>query len=168
MKLFAVLLGGDHPRAKIEVHDVVFAVGESLGETYDQLRAGWFGVPQKVHIDAWIEAEGFGGYRFEFKAEAPEPSALRLFLINYGGYEKDVFGELHEFVFVIAHDGVEAKKLGKERLKEAWQQPHVDAVMDVEACLPVEVMQGRHLHLVPGEYAEQKATSEYIRIGKRD
>lgn len=167
MKLFVVLLGGDHPKAKIEVHDVVFAVGESLGETYDQLRAGWFGVPQKVHIDAWIEAEGFGGHRFELKAEAPAEDAPRLFLINYGGYEAGVFGELHEFAFVVAQDGVEAKKQAKEKLKQEWHEPHVDGVMDVEACLPVEVMHGLHLHLVPGEHAEQKATSEYIPIGKR-
>lgn len=37
--LFAVLMGGKHPKAKIEVYDVVFAVADRLDQTYDQLRA---------------------------------------------------------------------------------------------------------------------------------
>ena len=32
--LFVVMLGGKHPRAKIEVHDVVFAVADSLEATW--------------------------------------------------------------------------------------------------------------------------------------
>ena len=43
--LFVVMLGGKHPRAKIEVHDVVFAIADSLEATYPQLRQGWFGSP---------------------------------------------------------------------------------------------------------------------------
>ena len=58
--LFVVMLGGKHPRAKIEVHDVVFAVADTLQHTYTQLRDGWFGSPKGVHIDACMAA----GYCF--------------------------------------------------------------------------------------------------------
>ena len=33
-KLFAVYLGGRAPKANIELHDVVFVVGESIEQTY--------------------------------------------------------------------------------------------------------------------------------------
>lgn len=36
--LFIVMLGGRHARANTEVHDVVLAVGESLEDTYPQLK----------------------------------------------------------------------------------------------------------------------------------
>jgi translation initiation factor IF-3 len=36
--LFMVMLGGRHARANTEVHDVVFAVGDSLEDTYTQLK----------------------------------------------------------------------------------------------------------------------------------
>ena len=40
--LFIVMLGGRHARANTEVHDVVLAVGDSLEETYPQLKQAWF------------------------------------------------------------------------------------------------------------------------------
>ena len=41
--LFMTMLGGRHVRANIEVHDVILTVGETLEETYDQLRNACFG-----------------------------------------------------------------------------------------------------------------------------
>ena len=41
--LFMVMLGGRHARANTEVHDVVFAVADSLEESYPQLKNAWFG-----------------------------------------------------------------------------------------------------------------------------
>ncbi len=41
--LFIVMLGGRHVRANTEVHDVVIAVGDTLEETYSQLKNAWFG-----------------------------------------------------------------------------------------------------------------------------
>ena len=56
--LFVVMLGGKHPRARIEVHDVVFAVADTLEATYPQLRDAWFGSPKGVHIDSWMAVDG--------------------------------------------------------------------------------------------------------------
>lgn len=41
MKLFAVYIGGEHPAAHIEVHDVRFIVARSLKTTHDALRRQW-------------------------------------------------------------------------------------------------------------------------------
>ena len=53
--LFMVMLGGRHARANTEVHDVVFAVADSLEESYPQLKNAWFGEQKGLHIDAWMK-----------------------------------------------------------------------------------------------------------------
>jgi hypothetical protein len=54
-KLFAVYLGGRAPKCNTELHDVVFTVGASIEDTYLRLVELWFGSPERVHIDSWIE-----------------------------------------------------------------------------------------------------------------
>ena len=48
--LFMVMLGGRHARANTEVHDVVFAVADSLEDSYPQLKHAWFGEQKGLHI----------------------------------------------------------------------------------------------------------------------
>ncbi len=91
--LFVVMLGGKHPRAKIEVHDVQFVVADSLEAAYPQLREGWFGSPAGLHIDSWMRVDGIEDYRLELSALAPAADAPRLYFINLGGYEAATFGE---------------------------------------------------------------------------
>lgn len=55
MKLFAIYIGGEHPRANIEVHDMRFVVASTLEGTYEALRAQWWGRPGTLHIDCWSE-----------------------------------------------------------------------------------------------------------------
>lgn len=55
MKLFAVFVGGNHPRANVELHDVRFCVGETLEDTIPQLRAAWWGTPKSLHIDGYAD-----------------------------------------------------------------------------------------------------------------
>ena len=76
--LYVVMLGGRHPRAKIEVHDVVFAVAESLEGTYSQLREGWFGSPAGMHIDSWMAVDGVEGYKLAFTDQAPAGGAVTI------------------------------------------------------------------------------------------
>jgi hypothetical protein len=45
VKLFAIYIGGEHPGAHIEAHDVRFVVAESVRETHAKLRADWWGTP---------------------------------------------------------------------------------------------------------------------------
>ena len=49
--LFVVMLGGKHPKAKIEVHDVVFVTGNSIEDCYPELRAQWFGSAAGFVVD---------------------------------------------------------------------------------------------------------------------
>jgi hypothetical protein len=160
--LFVVMLGGKHPRAKIEVHDVVFAIADSLEASYPQLRRDWFGSTTGLHIDAWMRVEGVEGWRVELSQLAPLPNAPRLYFINLGGYESNAFGEAHHYILVVAHNKNEAKSKGKQHMLKHWAKSHTDTLMDVDDCLPIDHVSGRYIHLVEGEHGGVIQHNDYI------
>ena len=62
MKLFAIYIGGEHPGANIEVHDVRFIASRTIEDTYGTLREQWWGKPGTLHIDCWSELVRADGY----------------------------------------------------------------------------------------------------------
>ncbi|SEQ01385.1 protein of unknown function [Pseudomonas sp. NFACC02] len=160
--LFVVLLGGKHPKAKIEVHDIAIVAGDSLDATYAQLRDGWFGTQSGLHIDAWMAVEGVEGWKVELSPLAPRPGSPRLYLINLGGYDARGFGEAHHYLLVVARSKQEAKARGKRHGLAHWGQPHTDAVMDVDDCLPIDRVEGRYVHLIEGEHNGVNQQNAYI------
>lgn len=162
--LFVVMLGGKHPRAKIEVHDVVFAIADSLEATYPQLRQGWFGNPAGLHIDAWMRVDGVEGWKVELSPLAPLPGSPRLYFINLGGYEANTFGEAHHYLLVVAQDKNQAKSRARQHMLKHWQQAHTDALLDVDDCLPIDQVSGRYIHLIEGEHRGVIQHNDYIVI----
>lgn len=160
--LFVVMLGGKHPKAKIEVHDVAFVIADSLEAAYPQLRQSWFGTAAGLHIDSWMRVDGVDGWKVELSALAPRPGSPRLYFINLGGYESKVFGEAHHYVLVVAQNKTEAKSKGKQHMLNHWAQSHTDALMDVDDCLPIDVVGGRYIHLVEGEHTGVLQRNDYI------
>jgi hypothetical protein len=165
-KLFVVLLGGKHPRASIEVHDIVIATAETLTDTYPQLREHWYGVQDGLHIDAWLQVSGFDGYQLKFCDSAPAEGEPRLYLINLGGYYPEEFGEAHRYFLVTATSRTEAKIKGKRQYDANWAKPHTDAVVDVDDCLPLDFVNGAHIQLVPGEHAAPYFENDYILLNR--
>jgi hypothetical protein len=162
--LFVVMLGGKHPRAKIEVHVVVFAIADSLEATYPQLRQGWFGNPAGLHIDAWMRVDGVEGWKVELSPLAPLAGSPRLYFINLGGYEANTFGEAHHYLLVVAQDKNQAKSRARQHMLKHWQQAHTDALLDVDDCLPIDQVSGRYIHLVEGEHRGVIQHNDYIVI----
>lgn len=160
--LFVVMLGGKHPRAKIEVHDIAFVVAERLEDSYPQLRQSWFGSPVGLHIDAWMAVDGVDGWKLELSALAPSPGSMRLYFINLGGYESGSFGEAHHYSLIVAKDKREAMNLGKRQILKHWAQSHTDGVLDVDDCLPIDSIDGRYVHLVEGAHDRIIQSNDYI------
>lgn len=160
--LFVVMLGGKHPKAKIEVHDVAFVVADNLEAAYPQLRQGWFGSPAGLHIDAWMRVEGVERWKVELSPLAPSPGAPRLYFINLGGYESRAFGEAHHYLLLVAHDHKQARAKARRQMLNHWTQPHIDAVMDVDDCLPIDEVSGRYVHLVEGAHNGITQQNDYI------
>ncbi|MCU4415276.1 DUF1543 domain-containing protein [Acinetobacter sp. WU_MDCI_Axc73] len=166
--LFVVMLGGRHARAHTEVHDVVFAIGTSLSDITSQLKQAWFGELKGLHIDAWmkvngVESEGVS-YQVHFSHTAPAASDQKLYLINLGGYDVREFGELHRYVLVVATNATMAKQCGKANIDQKWQKAHVDRVLDVDDCLPIDCVNGRYIHLVQGSFASNHWQNTYLTL----
>ncbi|MCO8046063.1 DUF1543 domain-containing protein [Acinetobacter bohemicus] len=166
--LFIVMLGGRYVRANTEVHDVVLAVGESLEETYPQLKNAWFGEQQGLHIDAWAQIHGveFAGksYQIQFTDAAPNQANEKLWLINLGGYDAHEFGELHRYVLVVAQNAMVAKQRGKAHFARHWQKQHTDRVLDIDDCIAIDHVYGRYIQLVEGEFKPNRWENTYLSI----
>jgi len=163
--LYVVMLGGTHARARIELHDVVFVDAVRLADAHDELRSLWFGEKRGVHIDSWLEVDGVDGYQVRFSDAAPAPGELRLYFLNLGGYVPGEFGEAHRYPLVVATDAAQAKAKGRTLATQArWQLPHVDAVLEVDDCLPLDRVGGRYVQLVPGPHRAIAQHSDYIEL----
>lgn len=136
MHLFMVMLGGDHAKANVELHDVVFVAGTELEQTYPQLRKLWFGTAKGLHMDAWMRIAAVDGFRVELVKE-PVMQQQKLFFINLGGYHSSIFGEDHRYLVVVAADRAEAKRKAKAQQLAQWDKPHTDNVFAVDQCLEV-------------------------------
>ena len=163
--LHVVMLGGTHPRARIELHDVAFVDVQRLEDAHDELRRQWFGDPRGVHIDSWMEVDGVDGYQVRFSDAAPAPDAPRLYFLNLGGYVAGEFGEAHRYLLVVAADAARAKARARVLARGVrWDLPHVDAVLEVDDCLPVDRVGGRYVALVLGPHRDIAQASDYIKL----
>jgi hypothetical protein len=145
-KLSAVYLGGRAPRCNTELHDVVFVIGASIETTYERLMDKWFGDPLRLHIDSWLELNEVDGYRVVL-SQAPAKQAEKLFFINLGAYRPGEFTELHANAFLVAGDEQEVKRRAKHELLHGASAVHTDDLFDVDDCLAIEQVDGRHIHL---------------------
>ena len=147
-KLFAVYLGGRAPKCNTELHDVVFVVGETIEDTYEQLMDKWFSTPKGLHLDSWIELQVIDGYRISLSTTEPA-STKKLFFINLGGYLPGQFTETHANAFVVAESEREVKTRAKQELLKNSQTVHTDDLFDVDDCLEVSQIEGYYIALEP-------------------
>jgi hypothetical protein len=149
MKLLAVMLGGTAPGANTELHDTVFAVGETIESTYEQLMGQWFGSLRGVHIDSWLPLEVVDGHRVLLRADAPAPGDPKLWFVNLGAYRHGRFGELHEVAFLVAATADQVKARARAALLADEHEPHTDDLHEIDDILQVTGGAGLHVHLVP-------------------
>ena len=168
MKLHIVLLGGKHERANVEVHDVRAVICEEISQAYDTLKKQWFGTPKGMHIDGWMTIHGVehDGVAYQVQiSDQPSTSTLKPYLINLGAYVASEFGEVHKYLVVAGHNKTDAKAQGKKAIEQHWYKPHTDAVVDVDECIELSLIDQKHLHLVEGAYSENTFKNDYIVIG---
>lgn len=154
-KLFACYVGGRNPintpKCNIELHDVIFAVGNEITDCYDQIKSKWFGSPERLHLDCYLELESIDGY--EIKIGKSE-NDLKLYFTNCGGYSENYFGEIHKINFVVAKSLGEAIKLVKNQAsKEYFDEhslAHFDDKFDVDDCFQIPL----ELQIAPSQDAK--------------
>jgi hypothetical protein len=163
--LHVFMLGGRHARARIEVHDVAFANVDAIEEAYPQLRQDWFGERRGLHVDGWLAVDGVEEYRVRFADVAPAAGAPRLYFLNLGGYAAGALGEAHDYRLLVATDAEEAKRKAKGLRDASWFKPHTDALLEVDDCIAIDQVGGRHVQLERGAHRGITLVSDYIVIG---
>lgn len=161
MKLYMIYIGGSCGSSNIEVHDVIFACGESIEETYPQVRDQWFGNPTNLHIDSSLEVNSVDGYAVSLGATQSNQN-LKLFFVQTGGYQKGVFGELHGYELLIAENKEDAKLKVKERFYSSLESPHQDSLIEIDNVIPITTVDGYSIILTKTTPKnENKLTSRY-------
>ena len=146
MKLFSVFLGGRADKCNTELHDVVFTLGEKIEDTYLDLLGKWFGLPDRLHIDSWVEINIVEGYKI-YLSKKKKKSKKKLYFVNLGAYEKNRFEELHESKFMVDVNKVNVKKRAKELLLVGKEQVHLDDLYDVDDCIEIKKVSGYYINL---------------------
>ena len=169
MKLFAVYVGGDIKGANIELHDMRFVIGASIGQTYDELRQQWWGTPSSLHVDCWAELNHADGYAIHLKKE-PFIGPEKLFYVNLGGYEEDEFTEMHKNMFVVAETEAKAKIRALKTVRH-WRAFHKDDIYQADQAFSLNSQAREH-----GLYIHLEKTDEdtplsfvcnYTKIGRK-
>jgi Domain of Unknown Function (DUF1543) len=162
-KLFAVYLGGRAPKCNTELHDVVFVVGTSIENTYERLLELWFGSPEGLHIDSWMEVCVVDKHRVVLRrlavapkeaissGEAIAPSDKKLFFVNLGAYVDGQFTELHANALVVATSEREVKTRAKSKLLVGKVAVHTDDLFDIDDCLEIASVDGYQVVLEPAD-----------------
>lgn len=155
MKLFAIYIGGEHPRAHIEVHDVRFVAAASIGETHDRLRADWWGTPGTLHVDCWADVDHADGYDVVLRPD-PATAPERLWFVNLGGYDGRDFAEQHRNMFVVSTSAKAAKARALAAVT-GWTDAHRDEIYDADSVFSLDgrIGDGLHIHLVPSARSGQ-------------
>ena len=148
--LFIVYLGGSAPKANIELHDIQFVTGNTIEDTYNQLRDNWFGSIKGLHIDSYKAINGADGHRVYLHPE-PQNSDKHLYFVNLGGYYQNKLNEIHEFSLFVANSEAEAKKRAINSLLVGAAHIHKDNLLDVDDCLKINRINGNYIHLHPSE-----------------
>lgn len=171
MKLYAIFVGGDHPRANIEVHDMRAVVAESLEAAIPSLRAAWWGKPSSLHIDGYAELTEIDGWQVDLVPGKAPPAAegtRRLWFVNLGGYAPGFFGEQHNYLFLVGETKAEVWSRARA-LSPEWTGRHKDNFVSIDALIDLSTLldtEGWHLRLdepATGA-APARIVSDYIKL----
>jgi hypothetical protein len=168
MKLFAIYVGGEHPGANIEVHDMRFVAAPTLADTHAELRRSWWGRPGSLHIDCWAEIDHADGHDVTLRPE-PFEGPDKLFFVNLGGYGAGEFLEKHRNVFVVAETESKAKARALRTIA-GWTDLHRDDLYEAEQAFALQEATAPHrlhIHLTPSALPREPAfTCSYVPIRK--
>ena len=146
MKLrpYAILLGGKHSDALLELHDLKLVMAESQPKAFKAVANLWFGDPATAHVDAWQDLSQVDGHVFADASDAEK--AVKLYFVNMGAYQKGVFAEEHHYFFVIASSINGAKQKAKLALALGRSLPHVDNAELIDDIIEIENISGQKLY----------------------
>ena len=139
LSLFIVVLGGRSLKSNIELHDVRWVLGESIEDTFPELRKQWIGKINGLHIDSYKRIKYVDGYKIDLSesnknnSNKPKNENESLWFINLGGYHPKKMYEEHEFTLVVAKKAIDAKKKAKKNWISNLKNKHNDDFSDIKS-----------------------------------
>jgi|SRR5579885_506093 hypothetical protein len=167
LKLFSVYLGGRTTGCNIELHDVVFVIGESLKHAYPALTNKWFGIKKSLHIDAYIELAHVDGHDIFIRKEKPG-NIKKLFFVNFGAYKNGFFGEMHESKFYVGTNKPDILMRAKQELCLNKIYPHCDDNIIIDDIIEIDHLDQYYLHFIPAAAREITVITTYQRLDLPD
>ena len=144
LSLFIVVLGGRSLKSNIEIHDVRWVIGESIEDTFPELRRQWFGQKKGLHIDSYTCIKYIDGYKISIYENHKDNSSKTysdeqsLWFINLGGYDAKKMYEGHEFTLVVAKKAIDAKKKAKMNWQSNLKNKHNDDYSGIKEIKKVD------------------------------
>ncbi len=138
LSLFIVVLGGRSKKSNIEMHDVRWVLGESIEDTFPELREQWLGKKTGLHIDSYKRIQYVDGYKVIISKSNKDNSMNEkiedksLWFINLGGYNPNKMYEEHEFTLVVAKKALDAKKKARKNWESSLKKKHNDDFSDIK------------------------------------
>ena len=138
LSLFIVVLGGRSLKSNIEIHDVRWVLGESLEDTFPELRKQWIGHINGLHIDSYKRIKYVDGYKIALSksnkdnSTQPKKEEESLWFINLGGYDPNKMYEEHEFTLVVAKKAIDAKKKARKKWISKVKNKHHDDLSGIK------------------------------------
>ena len=132
LSLFIVVLGGRSLKSNIEIHDVRWVLGNTIEDTFPDLRKQWLGNKSGLHIDSYKCIKYVEGYEIVISKSKKESilssqkENLSLWFVNLGGYNPKKMYEEHEFNIIVAKKSFEAKKKAKAKWESNLEKKHND------------------------------------------
>jgi hypothetical protein len=139
MQLFMVYLGGRIQGCHIEMHDIRFVIGQSIGQTYTKLKSQWVGDKNSVHMDSYMAINHIDGYQVEVVDGYTEQNK-QLYFVNLGAYRADSMAEQHDFGLYVASSANDAKQRAKNDLLAGLSDIHKDDLYDVDDCFAIDLL----------------------------
>ena len=132
LSLFIVVLGGRSLKSNIEIHDVRWVLGETIEDTFPELRKQWLGKKSGLHIDSYKCIRYVDGYEIVISRSnkdsliSQQKDDLSLWFVNLGGYNPKKMYEEHEFNLIVAKKAIQAKSKAKKNWESNLKNKHND------------------------------------------
>ena len=181
LSLFIVVLGGRSLKSNIEIHDVRWVIGQSIKDTFPELRKQWLGKKSGLHIDSYKCIKYVDGYRIvisNFNNDniiSSKTKDLTLWFVNLGAYNPKKMYEEHQFNLIVAKKAIDAKRKAKLSWETNLKHKHnddysgINDMKQVDDIHPIEIKNWKINLISDPEERSEKLIPDwfgYMRIDK--
>ncbi len=148
LNLYIIVIGGRLKKTNIEFHDIKWAVGENIQDTFKRLKIECYEHLISIHIDSYTRLKYLDGYEIEIKNYGSEDNKLEysdkfIWFVNLGGYKESCLMEQHAFTFIVCKTRSLAIETAKSKILKEVDKKHKDNIHKIDQIKYIFKAQGR-------------------------